>query len=243
VLLPGAAPARTRVLDPAAAFLVTDILADPAARALTFGLDSALATRGFAAVKTGTSKDMRDNWCIGFTDRFTVGVWVGNASGAPMRGVSGVSGAAPVWRTLVQQLHAGTPSRPPAVPAGVERMRVVVAGGREPAREEFFLAGAAPSRAPVPASTRPIGIASPSEGSVFALDPDIPPTAQRVVFEGEPGTWLLDGRRVGAGTQVLWSPRPGRHELTLVGPDGRTLQTVRFEVRGAALRSGTGAGR
>ena len=42
------------------------------------------ATRGFAAVKTGTSKDMRDNWCVGFTDRYTVGVWVGNASGEPM---------------------------------------------------------------------------------------------------------------------------------------------------------------
>ena len=78
--------------------LVADMLADPGARAATFGLDSPLVTRGWAAVKTGTSKDMRDNWCIGFTSRYTVGVWVGNASGAPMHGVSGVSGAAPVWR-------------------------------------------------------------------------------------------------------------------------------------------------
>ncbi len=59
-------PAR-RVFAADTAFVVSDILADPAARALTFGLDSPLVTRGWAAVKTGTSKDMRDNWCIGYT--------------------------------------------------------------------------------------------------------------------------------------------------------------------------------
>ena len=89
--LRGEKTAPRRVGDAAAAHLVVDILADDAARARTFGLASSLATRGFAAVKTGTSKDLRDNWCIGFTDRYTVGVWVGNASGAPMHQVSGVS--------------------------------------------------------------------------------------------------------------------------------------------------------
>ena len=49
-------------IDPRAAFIVTDILADPLARARTFGTDSILATRFWSAVKTGTSKDMRDNW-------------------------------------------------------------------------------------------------------------------------------------------------------------------------------------
>ena len=48
-------------LDPRAAFIVTDILSDPLARARTFGSDSVLATRFWTAVKTGTSKDMRDN--------------------------------------------------------------------------------------------------------------------------------------------------------------------------------------
>jgi penicillin-binding protein 1C len=117
-----------RVADAGAVYLVTDILADNAARARTFGLDSALVTGGFAAVKTGTSKDMRDNWCIGFTDRYTVGVWVGNASGEAMHHVSGVSGAAPIWQALVRQLHQGQPSRRPLMPAGVVAEAVAMEG-------------------------------------------------------------------------------------------------------------------
>jgi penicillin-binding protein 1C len=93
--------AARRVADARRQLLVADILADNNARVRTFGLDSHLRTRGWAAVKTGTSKDLRDNWCVGFTDRYTVGVWVGNASGAPMHDVSGISGAAPVWQALV----------------------------------------------------------------------------------------------------------------------------------------------
>src|SRR5205085_3302064 len=120
----GRREAPSRVGDPAAAYLVADILADDNARVRTFGWASALATRGFAAVKTGTSKDMRDNWCIGFTDRYTIGVWVGNAAGEAMHDVSGISGAAPVWQAIAVHLHAGSPSRAPALPAGVVATRI-----------------------------------------------------------------------------------------------------------------------
>ena len=93
----------------------------------TFGLENPLATRVWSAVKTGTSKDMRDNWCIGFTSRYTVGVWVGNFSGAPMHDVSGVTGAAPIWRDLVQWLHAtrrvGAAARRPPASCGDGRVR------------------------------------------------------------------------------------------------------------------------
>src|SRR5690606_9684722 len=68
-----AEPVMDRMVLPAdAAYIVTDILADRAARALTFGLDNYLNTASWSAVKTGTSKDMRDNWCIGFSSRYTV---------------------------------------------------------------------------------------------------------------------------------------------------------------------------
>ena len=111
--------------DAAAVHLVNHILADNNARAGTFGLDSALATRGFAAVKSGTSKDLRDNWCIGFTDRYTVGVWVGNASGDAcgqryqqyQRRRAGVAcaGASAACRPAV----AGAPLPPPGVETSI----------------------------------------------------------------------------------------------------------------------------
>jgi penicillin-binding protein 1C len=233
-----AAPHRAAQAD--AVYLVTDILADNNARVRTFGLDSLLATRGFAAVKTGTSSDMRDNWCVGFTDRYTVGVWVGNASGAAMHDVSGISGATPIWQTLVRYLHAGQPSRPPEAPAGVLRRHVTFEAGREPTRDEVFLAGTEQLRQRASAQVvraRRFGIASPRDGSIFAIDPDMPPSAQRIRFEGEIGVWVLDGKRLGTARRWSWAPWPGRHELTLLGRDGQALQTVRFEVRGAGVKS------
>ncbi|HEU4457955.1 MAG TPA: penicillin-binding protein 1C [Methylibium sp.] len=244
----GAAGRERRVAAADASWLVADILADDGARAQTFGLASALATRGFAAVKTGTSKDLRDNWCIGFTDRYTVGVWIGNASGAPMHAVSGISGAAPVWQQVVAALHADRPSRAAPAPAGLERTRIEPGIAREAARDEWLLAGTAarpvawPRRqhgAPPPtdagAPARVVGIAHPRDGSVFALDPDIPPALQRLRFEGEPGIWWLDGRRLAPGAQHRWLPRPGRHELKLVGADDGAEHVVRFEVRGPRM--------
>ncbi len=235
-----AAPVARRVADAAATHLVTDILADNTARVLTFGLDSALVTPGFAAVKTGTSKDMRDNWCVGYTDRYTVGVWVGNASGQPMHDVSGVSGAAPIWQALVRHLHQGRPARPPALPPGVVREAVRFEAAREPPREELFLAGTVQARwAPSGQmeNARRFGITHPRDGSIFALDPDMPPRAQRIRFEGERGVWQLNGRPLGQGGAVDWAPWPGRHELRLLDARGRELHSVRFEVRGAQVRS------
>lgn len=235
--LPGAPRAvPRRVLDAGAAFQVSDILADNNARVATFGLDSALRTRGFAAVKTGTSKDLRDNWSVGFTDRHTVAVWVGNASGAPMHGVSGISGAAPIWQALVQALTQDHVSWPPAAPEGLRRVVLSYADAREPPRAEWFLAGTEPARPLVArGNAMPAGISSPTDGAIHALDPDMPPAVQRITFAGTAGTWVLNGRRLGRGAQVSWAPWPGRHELRLLAADGRELDRVRFEVRGAQV--------
>jgi penicillin-binding protein 1C len=221
----------TRVYSSAAAFLTSAILADRESRSATFGLESPLSTRFWSAVKTGTSKSMRDNWCIGYSQRFTVGVWVGNLSGEPMRGVSGMSGAAPIWVEVMEWLHRGEESRPPSVPAGV-----VAAASAE--RAEWFLAGTEPLVTriqPVQARER---ITAPAAGSVIAIDPDIPPTRQRVLLQADGVTgrsrWQLDGTDLGAATATtLWIPGAGTHQLALVTADGVVLDRVRFTVRGA----------
>ncbi len=239
--LPGHAPVAARqVADAAASWIVADILADNNARVGSFGLDSPLRTRGYAAVKTGTSKDMRDNWCVGFSDRYTVAVWIGNAGGEAMHEVSGISGAAPVWLALMQGLHHGQVSRQPPPPAGVQRQALQFADGLETRRDEYFIAGSAPTL-PVAArgGGRVQGIRSPTPGAVFALDPDMPPAVQRLSFSGQAGHWWLNGKAIGQGERVAWAPWPGRHELQLKSADGRLLDTRRFEVRGAVLKAPT----
>ena len=113
----GEAPGESRrVYSEDAAFLVSSILADRDSRSVTFGLENPLATRFWTAVKTGTSKEMRDNWAVGYSRRYTVGVWVGNVTGEPMKNVSGVTGAAPIWLEVMAWLHETMPSAPPAPP-------------------------------------------------------------------------------------------------------------------------------
>jgi penicillin-binding protein 1C len=241
------APFRLRATDPAgdfrpvvsaqAAWIVSDIMADPSARAGTFGVDSALRLPFWAAAKTGTSKAMRDNWCVGFTDRFTVAVWVGNLEGDSMKAVSGTSGAAPVWRDVMMALHARAPGKAPPRPAGIEQRRVDFAGGVEPARSDWFLAGTAQTaQALAPESARRPRIVNPVSGSVYAYDPDIPIGRQRLgiaVTGAVSGHRLvLDRRDLGeasARPQVMAPPGP--HQLALLDPSGKMIDRVRFTVR------------
>lgn len=223
-----------------AAFVVSSILSDRESRSATFGLENPLATRFWTAVKTGTSKDMRDNWCLGYSRRYTVGVWVGNFSGEPMRNVSGVTGAAPIWLEVMAWLHRSAPSAPPVPPPGIVSSRVMLPGGVEPARMEWFVGGTAP---PVPALAVISGhprIIAPVSGTIIALDPDIPIDRQRLVFEAQDAgpvlRWMLDGQELGeARDLVVWQPSRGKHTLALVDDQQRVLDQVTFEVRGTAL--------
>jgi penicillin-binding protein 1C len=101
-----------RLLDPVQVYLITHILADAAARAPAFQSGGPLELPFPCAVKTGTSSDFHDNWCLGFTPEFTVGVWAGNFENQPMKGISGVTGAAPIFHRAMLGLYAQRP--PPA---------------------------------------------------------------------------------------------------------------------------------
>lgn len=236
-LKPAAARSSSRVLDPAASWIIGDILSDRGARSPTFGLRNDLATAYWSAAKTGTSKDMRDNWCVGYSDRYTVGVWVGNFNGQPMWDVSGVSGAAPVWRDVMDYLHRERPGKQVAAPGGLSKRKVSYAPAHEPAREEWFLKGTETALVEaVPAARRSPRIVYPPDGSILAVDPDIPDSVERVLFraEGVQGhRWRLDGAELGAAAEPLaWHPLAGEHELQLVDPGGKAVSTSRFEVRG-----------
>ena len=241
VVAGAARPAARAVTSLAAAWIVGDIIADPNARAATFGLDSALRLPFWAAVKTGTSKAMRDNWCIGYTRRFTVGVWVGNAEGDPMRAVSGTSGAAPVWRDMVMALEAGRPETEPPPPAGVEARQIRFAEATEQPRREWFLKGSGQALvAAVPDAARRPRITNPVAGSVYAYDPDIPRDRQRltvtvagaVTGAAAAHRLVLDRWDLGPAAGLpLALPAPGAHRLRLIDLGGRVVDQVLFTVK------------
>ena len=220
-------------------------------------MDSVLATRFWSAIKTGTSKDMRDNWAVGYTHDYTVGVWVGNASGASMWDVSGTTGAAPVWAAVMGYLHRDRPSERPAPPAGLVSQSVTFAGAAgqplEASRQEWFIEGTEQAQFALsqPGRGNDVGrhgkkqvahIASPTDGTILALDPDIPPQAQRVAFRAgiadgpDALTWRIDGKILAQGPSAQWMPWPGKHLVSLTDDTGRTLDQIAVEVRGASVR-------
>ncbi len=121
-VVPLAAREARRAFSAEVSYLVSHVLQDRAARRAAFGEGSVLELPFAAAVKTGTSTRYRDNWAVGFADDRVVGVWVGRHDGAPLLGVSGVSGAGPAFRRLLLEVSGRSPSAFPAPPANV-RMR------------------------------------------------------------------------------------------------------------------------
>ncbi|ANW00252.1 hypothetical protein LMTR13_08790 [Bradyrhizobium icense] len=75
-------------------------------RVVTSGTGRGADSSGFTAGKTGTSQDHRDAWFIGFNESLVIGVWVGNDDHTPMRGVTGGSVPAQIWRRFVEAAGA-----------------------------------------------------------------------------------------------------------------------------------------
>jgi penicillin-binding protein 1C len=135
VAVPTPAAAERRVFPRAVADVITDILADPDARLAAFGDRSALDLPFPVAAKTGTSKRYRDNWTIGYTREVTVGVWVGNFDGTAMAGVSGITGAAPLFRAVMEaamRARSQAPLRLDGARGGMARVAVCPLSGGAP---------------------------------------------------------------------------------------------------------------
>ncbi len=112
--------------------LLTDMLADPHARAKAFGVESLLTLPFPTAVKTGTSSDFRDTWTVGFSTDYTVATWVGNFDGSPMRQVSGVTGAAPLWNRVMLHLHENREPAPFLPPEKLVQKPICALSGARP---------------------------------------------------------------------------------------------------------------
>ncbi|RYD44021.1 MAG: hypothetical protein EOP85_09680, partial [Verrucomicrobiaceae bacterium] len=155
VLFPSKPDAGRSMFGVQHAWLIADILSDQQARAPSFQPGGPLDLPFRCAVKTGTSSDFHDNWCIGFTPEFTVGVWAGNFEHQPMKGLSGIDGAGPIFHRSMVRLHRDVkPSwytRPPGL-AGVTidpRTGKAVPPGTRNSRNDFAPADEVPAAASV----------------------------------------------------------------------------------------------
>jgi len=142
-------PEVQAIFDPRVAYLITSILSDNAARWEAFGRGNVLELSRPAAVKTGTTNDFVDNWTIGYTPQLAVGVWVGNTDNTPMKNVSGIAGAAPIWHDVMEYAHRDLPVEPfPRPPGLVERTICAISGKRPgpycPTVRELFIPGTEP---------------------------------------------------------------------------------------------------
>lgn len=116
----------TDAIKPEYAFLINDALSDNQARTPVFGNNSKLVIPGkTVAVKTGTTNNLKDNWCIGWTPSVLVVTWVGNNDGSPMSWVaSGVTGATPVWNRIIGELLKNKDNESWAIPNGLFKENV-----------------------------------------------------------------------------------------------------------------------
>ncbi|MDD2904592.1 MAG: transglycosylase domain-containing protein, partial [Syntrophales bacterium] len=140
------------VFSEQAAFIVSDILADPLARSRAFGGSQAMNPPYRLALKTGTSTRYRDCWVAAYSPRYTLAIWVGNFDGRPTAGESGATAAAPILAEIAGVLFAATPPEPFCSPEGVTRAKVCAFSGMRPGPgcrftvEEYFLAGTEPAK-------------------------------------------------------------------------------------------------
>ncbi len=145
------APTQPRVLDERVAWLISDILSDNDARVLGFGDHSILRLDRPAAVKTGTTSNFHDNWAIGYTPELVVGVWAGNTNYEPMRDITGLTGAAPVWHQFMREALASKIESDFVRPAGLVQVEICALSGLLPTPEcpyrrwEWFIAGTQPT--------------------------------------------------------------------------------------------------
>ncbi|MFA6458506.1 MAG: penicillin-binding protein 1C [Patescibacteria group bacterium] len=300
------APAQsgTPILDARVAWLITDMLADQNARLPEFGENSPLSFDFPVAAKTGTTRNSRDNWTLGFTPDRIVGVWVGNADNSPMRGTSGVTGAGPIFHEVMLAATRGLPPHNFARPAGIIPTTICRLSGKLPTEYcpqtilESFSAGTEPRvpddifqpvvldqrngllgkgcpaettetkvfaifplelqkwarengwtepprlhsplcQAPASTATEPsLTITKPNIHDSFELDPLVPDTDEKIIFEARAAAdvssveWFIDGASIGTALapdyRTEWQPKVGQHTAT--ARSGELSSQVKFEV-------------
>jgi membrane carboxypeptidase/penicillin-binding protein PbpC len=236
----------TRVLSAEHAYLVTDILSDPQARIPGFGGVTPFEVPFPAAVKTGTSTGFRDTWTIGYTPNIAIGVWVGNADGAPMLDLAGVEGAGPIWRDAMMTASLARPMSPFVRPPGIVDAAVCTPTGLLPGPDcvsptrEIFVTGTVPTE-------RESYYFKDVDGRI-SIDPPIEARdwarAAGLALRADGFGQTSDALRIvapNAGTTIYFAPELSSDRVVLRAVAARGIERVTFAVDGLVVGDAPGA--
>jgi 1A family penicillin-binding protein len=170
-------PAGEQVLDPRAAYMITNILSDPLAKLFTYGRNTPLIFKDRpAASKTGTTDNYRDTWTDGYTTNLAIVVWVGNTDGHPMNQALSTMTAGKIWPAAMEASFAyfSLPVEDFSRPGGLVERQVcgdtALRPGEQPCRNDLYIEGQAPQVTPTAAPTH-----QPSPVATQATEPTPPP--------------------------------------------------------------------
>ncbi len=239
-----------QMFSPQIAFILTDILADRDARIPAFGYLSPLNLPFACAVKTGTTVDYRDNWTVGFTPRYTVGVWVGNFDATPMHNISGVTGCGPLFKDIMLLLENRNSSLSFAKAGDVLKVNICPLSGNlatehcPGAMEDIFIKGTEPReycavhtgedrmKGVTPFRDRAFEIAFPQDRDVFKMDPILRSNFQRIKLKAtipdemdiDRVEWWVGNQKIGEASYpfcLYWDMKPGLHQIKAVAIAGK----------------------
>ncbi len=246
-----------RAATPQHSYLITDILSDNDARIAAFGANSWLQLDRPAAVKTGTTNDVRDIWTVGYTPQLVTGVWVGNADGTAMDdSLSGVAGAGPIWNRFMRAALADTPAQAFSRPTGIIEMEICTSTGAPPdascppdqRRMELFVADQAPAPGTPSAPTatalpQAVYLSAPGNGATLTTITTIRGSASLADFDyylveyGEsftPGAW---GVVAGPITQPVLDGDLAQWDVSALSDGPYVVRVVAVDRQGRRVES------
>ena len=185
VLLDYQQPQGEQVLDPRAAYMITNILSDPAAKLFTYGRNTPLILSDRpAASKTGTTDNYRDTWTDGYTPNLVIVVWVGNTDGHPMNQALSTMTAGKIWPQAMEASFAALELQPADFPRPAGLIEGQVCGdtalrpGEPACRQDLYIQGQAPQATPTTAAT-PAPTTVPVEEPTAPPEPTTPPVVEQ----------------------------------------------------------------
>lgn len=241
---------KSKVIDSEVAYLITDILSDNKARIPNFGEKNTLVTSKKSAVKTGTTTDWHDNWTIGYTKDFTVGVWVGNSNNDPMIDITGVTGAAPIWHDIMEELLINFPYTEFEIPDNLSQVEICAWDGKLPNSScnqkylELFIKGTEPRQTSTLTDKNNFSsdlnnkIISPKQNSVFTINDQ----KEKITFElNNPNIarevkWILNDQNISlycsknSPYYCFWNPQIGKFNLKAFDSNANLIDEVNFTV-------------